>query len=532
VSERPAPLEVAGPRPGAARALRVLFIAKDPFYVRNFESLVRALDARGHAVHMSFETHEGPASARALVERLERELPHFTTDVAPKRASRRWRRTSDPLRRALDYIRQLDAHYDAAPGFRARARRQAPAPARRVADSPALGRPAVARALAGALRIAEEGVPVSRTLTRFVRAQRPDVLVASPLVQLGSRQADFLRAARRIGVPTCFCAYSWDSFVTKGLVRGDPDLVTVWNEPQRREAIELHGVEPERVVAVGASAYDHWFGWRPRTTRAEFCAEVGLPAERPYLLYVGSALITGQEGEFMAEWVRRLRGSGHPELRDAGLLVRPHPQRPPSGSELAALRAAGAAVWPRPEASVIGQEAREALFDSIFHARAVVGLNTTAFIDAAIIGRPCYALLPARFRDSQEETLHFRYLLDAGGGTLSVAESFEEHASQLAEALADGRPPFSSRRFVEAFVRPAGLERPATDVLVGVIERLAEAPARPAAARPVAHAAGWVLALGLSEAIRWGDPGERRRALRGLRRRRERALEALRARAS
>ena len=51
---------------------------------------------------------------------------------------------------------------------------------------------------------------------------------------------------------------------------------------------------------TGAQAYDHWFAIRPSTTREEFCARVGLPPDRPYLLYLcSSPFIAPREVEFV-----------------------------------------------------------------------------------------------------------------------------------------------------------------------------------------------------------------------------------------
>jgi len=499
--------------------MRVLFVAKDAFYLRNFESLVRALCARGHLVHAAFENEPAPSLRQGLVEVLEEELPTFSTGFLPKRGSRRWRRTSDELRRSLDYLPYLHPRYDAAPALRERAGRLAPEVVRRVTAAGVVRSPRSLGKLDRLLSRVERSVPTSRTLARFVSDRDAEVVVVSPLLQLGSRQADVLRAARELGVPTCFCAYSWDNLTTKGRIRGDPDLVTVWNEVQRREAIELHGVDPDRVLAAGATAYDHWFGWRPRTSREGFCATAGLRADRPYVLYVGSALLSGEETAFVRQWVAALRESGRTPLEGAGILVRPHPERPLDAERLDLADWADASLWPPPGARALGLEAREALFDSIFHAAAVVGLNTSAFIDAAIIGRPSFAILPREFRDSQEGTLHFRYLREAGGGLLTVAGSLAEHADQLAGALADpDGHPVPRERFVEAFVRPAGIDAPATEALVDAIEAQAAAGPRRAPRRPAERPAGLLLALVLSEVLRWrADRVPRRAARRGRR---------------
>src|SRR5207237_5294939 len=71
-------------------------------------------------------------------------------------------------------------------------------------------------------------------------------------------------------------------------------------------------------------------------------------------------------------------------------------------------------------------------------------------------------------------------LLYENGGFLHTAETTEEHLAQLRSVLEQGDDHAGqTRRFVESFVRPHGLDRPATPILVDAIEALAQtAPAR------------------------------------------------------
>ncbi|MCX6553015.1 MAG: hypothetical protein NTY02_18775, partial [Acidobacteria bacterium] len=69
---------------------------------------------------------------------------------------------------------------------------------------------------------------------------------------------------------------------------------------------------------------------------------------------------------------------------------------------------------------------------------------------------------------------HFHYLLVENGGCISLAASMPEHLSQLAHALdAPAGNALQTRAFVERFVRPHGLERPATPILADAIVGLA-----------------------------------------------------------
>ena len=96
-------------------------------------------------------------------------------------------------------------------------------------------------------------------------------------------------------------------------------------------------------------------------------------------------------------------------------------------------------------------------------------------IEAAIVGKSVLTVLAPEF--AQENTLHFDYLLEENGGFLHVASSLGEHVEQLVSVLEeDAAGAVRRRRFVEAFVRPNGLDRPATPILADEIEKLAGLP--------------------------------------------------------
>ena len=73
---------------------------------------------------------------------------------------------------------------------------------------------------------------------------------------------------------------------------------------------ELHGIPGDHVTVTGAQAYDHWFIARPTLSRAEFCAKVGVPADRPLFLYLcSSPFITPYEVGFVRRWIDAIRTS-------------------------------------------------------------------------------------------------------------------------------------------------------------------------------------------------------------------------------
>jgi hypothetical protein len=256
--------------------------------------------------------------------------------------------------------------------------------------------------------------------------------------------------------------------------------VLVWNETQKREATALHGIPSSRVVVTGAQCFDHWFGRPPALSRDEFCRKVGLDPARPYVLYVCSALFEGSPNEalFVRRWIDAVRGSSDPLLRDAGILVRPHPKRGFEWDAVDLAGVSGVALWPPRGAAPLDGPTKDDYFDSMHHAAAVVGLNTSALIESGIVGRAVHTLLLPEFFENQEGTLHFHYLLQ--GRLLRAARDLPTHVEQLAVSLAQADPAVHHNRdFVEAFVRPRGLDVAATPLFAEAVEAAARARVRP-----------------------------------------------------
>jgi hypothetical protein len=197
------------------------------------------------------------------------------------------------------------------------------------------------------------------------------------------------------------------------------------------------------------------------------------------LLYVCSALLEGSAPEtgFVMQWVSHLRNSRHSALRECGILIRPHFKR---WEEWQAVSFAGldnVTCWPPAGAVPVDPASKTDYFDSMFHATAVMGLNTSAMIEAAIVGRPVHTVLLPEFHDNQEGTVHFHYLLGGPQPLLRSARSIDQHAEDLAATLADAGPRADqSAAFVRTFVRPGPADQPATARFVGFLEALAAAP--------------------------------------------------------
>jgi hypothetical protein len=465
--------------------MNVLFLGRRYAYFRNFDSVIRSLSARGHAVHLAVERDEtsgGSTGGRPLVEELAT-LPGVTFGEAPVRADDEWGWVASRLRLGLDYLRYQHRLFDDAPKLRARARERTPGAFAALGDGIRRAARPLRVPAAALIRRAERAVPDDGAIRAFLEERRPDLVLLTPLIDLGSSQIDYLRAARAMGIPTALCVWSWDHLSSKALIREWPDRVFVWNDTQKREATRLHRVPARRIVVTGAQCFDQWFGRAPSRDRATFCRPLGLPGDRPFLLYVCSALFQGSppEAPFVLDWIARVRASALPALASAPILVRPHPGRAGEWDGVDVARFGHVAVW---GGNPMDTATRNDYFDSLYHSAAVAGLNTSAFIEAGIVGRPVHTILLPEFHDNQMGTVHFRYLLEAGGGLLNVASSWDEHLRQLGASLRGVGA--AATPFVQAFVRPRGIDVAATPVFVQEVEAMRGLRPEPAAADPLA----------------------------------------------
>jgi hypothetical protein len=470
--------------------MKILFLMDSPEYLRFYDSAISELAARGHAVAIAVNNQRDKKPVG--IEGLRTHSDCVTVLGVVPQSTGVWSHIAYKLRGTMDFLRFLHPSYVGAPALRARIKRKVLPRAYHWLDAiPHL----TARTVHGierALMAADRAIPVEKSIVDFLRAQAPDVLLISPLVNAASDQVDWVKAANLCGIRSGVCIASWDNLTNKGLLRIEPDLVIVWNEAQRREAHEYHYIALDRVAATGAQLFDKWFEKKVTRDRDAFCRAAGLPEGEPFVLFTGSSSFISEssaEVAFVRRWIGLLRSSPHPELRAINVLVRPHPYNFHRWADNPVADLPRVAVYPPQPYNPVDASSRDDFFDSLYHCAVVVGINTSAMIEAAIIGRPVCSMLAPEFAGTQEGTIHFHHLLPEQGGFLRIASTIDQHVEQLRGCL---RNPAMTRaeteRFVASFVRPHGTERAATPIFADVVERLSSMPHRAATPPPFAPA--------------------------------------------
>lgn len=476
--------------------MKVLFVLQYPGYLRYFDSVLEALAQRGHEVSVAFDQpHKQPEGLSAL-ESIDGNVS--VLGPVPRRLDM-WNAVARGVRGTIDYARYLHPRFEHASYLRDRMRTVLPPPTRMLGRWTTTTAARTTRLVQG-LQACERAVPSSRTLETYLRRIAPDVLVVSPLVTDQCPQVDLIKAARRIGVRSALCVASWDHLTTKGLMRIQPDLVALWNHDQRREALDFHGAVDERIVVTGAQCFDRWFNRTPSRSRADFCRRVGLSSGRPFVVFTGSTAsisAPAPEVRFVRRWIEAVR-SGPGSLTDLGILIRPHPYNSAHWEAVDLSDYPNVAVYPRTGANPVDNDDRADYYDTLHYSAGIVGINTSAMIEAGIQDRPVFTVVDSSFDDTQTGTLHFRYLLPENGGHLQHATSLDEHTRQLSATIDEGRAP-SARPFTTAFVRPHGLDEAATPRLVAALEQLAQTAPQADSPLPVRlwslRAGLWMLAV-------------------------------------
>jgi hypothetical protein len=472
--------------------MKVLVAMQHANFFRNLEPVVRELHARGHeAIALHSDHPSGPkASATARrkkpkmafmgrgIELADAELPSLTTGYRPEPSERlqRWLRAG---RRFVNRGLYLQKQHPAPERVVDALDKQLPPLAKKLVRSlpvrTVLGRPSTLRAW----RRLEGRSRPSRSVTALLRELEPDVVLVSPSVwPKRPVETDYIHAARRLGIPTIGYVNSWDNLTSKGTVHVLPDIFIVWNEAMATEAEQIHHIPRELIRVTGAPHLDHIFELEPSMPRAEIVRELGCPDDGPYIVYLcSSRTLIADETHIvtaLADALARQLGDAAPTI-----VVRPHPVNPDPWD---GYDHPGAVVYPRRGDQADTRDSWQDYFNQLSAARAFVGLNTTAFLEAAAADRPCLTIVSDEFFAQQGRTGHFRHLLDAD--FLEVSADVEGLAARVGRVLEGADDKAEGRgRFVESFLRPMGLERSASSVVADTIEDLAARTSR-SVARP------------------------------------------------
>jgi CDP-glycerol glycerophosphotransferase (TagB/SpsB family) len=288
-----------------------------------------------------------------------------------------------------------------------------------------------------------------------------------------------LTAARRLRIPTIGYIASWDHQVGKGIISPHLARYLVQNEIMRDDLWRYHRIEPSRVTVTGWPQTDIYYRRRPVEEYEQLVRSLGLPVERPVVLYAGNSPNNAPYEENLVERVVAWwRETGADER--FSLLFRPHPYDDDVKRRYAAARAQpGAAVQPHTYADY------GALVTLLQHVDCVVAGGGTILLEALANDRPSVCITfaegaPPGFdaADRANQTgEHYRQLIESDA--FYRASDFDELVRALERALASPEELEAERRRVSREVLGEIDGRAAQRVVAAIRETVAaNVPAR------------------------------------------------------
>ncbi len=326
----------------------------------------------------------------------------------------------------------------------------------------------------------DEAGPTSKKLEKFLLNHRPDFLLITPLIFTQYGQFELLKAAKKLSIPVGYLVFSWDNLSTKGVLQINPDAIFLWNEIQRDEVLSKYNFPQEKIYVCGAPRFDYFFEKKPSLSRDQYFQKFDLNPEKKVVTYLCSSnLISNAESDFVIRWLNSIRSSSAPLLKNCNVVIRPHPKFRAQWENFEVPASEGKTTI----SSSKGLNNDPLLFDTLYFTDVVVGLNTSAQLEAAVLNKPVLTLNVPEFSEGQEGTIHFHYLLKEKGGFVRRASSLETHLEDLKSVLGGDIDSEVIKNFVKKFIRPQGLDKSAADATVDSIEFFASKVVRSGARR-------------------------------------------------
>ncbi len=166
----------------------------------------------------------------------------------------------------------------------------------------------------------EDHIFYDGTYAHLFDTYRPMVVFSTSIVS--KHDIECMKEAKRRGIKTVSMCKGWDN-ITKILLRTLPDLMIVQNEGLKNDMERVQNFPRNHIAVTGFPQFD----WYKRTEiiipRAEFFAQLGLPADRR-LLFFGSEGAWAPDDDRIAETLAQWVNGSETLVRPCSLLVRPH----------------------------------------------------------------------------------------------------------------------------------------------------------------------------------------------------------------
>jgi hypothetical protein len=283
----------------------------------------------------------------------------------------------------------------------------------------------------------------------------PDlVLVTSAGYEIGTLY--MLRNAKAHGVRTLNAIQGWDNLSDRGPMREKADKLIVWNEINKREAVELRGYAPSDVFIGGVPHFDIYNCPSKFSSWGAYCRRTGLDPGRKLVLLGGTTpdVTDGFDDvvQILAEGIDQNRF-----VSPCQLLIRPHPivfsgwtKGQGMKEHLDRYRKMGRHVFcdepdirSRVLMADLAREDSGHLAETLYYSSVVVNFFSTLMVDAAALDRPilCVDFDGFKKRDYYHSVVRIKSLRSISNvlntGAVKIAAHPEELIALINRYLVD-----------------------------------------------------------------------------------------------
>jgi hypothetical protein len=450
--------------------MKILFVGRSIAHFSYYETIIRSLVEKGHRVHLLYDKKWSRKWSDSVIKKFVREHNAVSWTWALRRKGYT-RNLIFAIRELLSYISYLHRHGQSDyylkrwQGYLPKSFRPG-----EFLDQTIVHYFLKLNIVNWLLKMFEYMVPADVKIKKSLKKIAPDVVIVTPVNMRYSEDIEYLKAAKSLKIPTVLPVLSWDNLTTKGLIHIQPDRVFVWNDVQKIEAMSIHNIPEHRIEITGSPFFDKWFSNNNcHRTRDEFCRQVGLIPKYPFFLYLGSsANIVKDETYLIKKIFDSLKQHPDANLRNAGIIVRPHPA---NYKQYAYLDYDSLIVLPKKGALPEDDASKLDFLESLKYCSLTIGVNTSGMLDAIINKKPCIAIRRDELSKTQVMTSHFKALMKTN--VLSVAETMEDMQLIMLQAIT-GKLDNNEKmdEFISMFVRPVDINTTAGDIAARKIEQL------------------------------------------------------------
>ena len=272
---------------------------------------------------------------------------------------------------------------------------------------------------------------------------KPDLVFAPSMFSY--EDGRLIRYARKLGIKTVTTVKSWDVLTTKAFTRVLADRILVFNEYNKKEAVEIGDYKPEQVVITGMPQFDIYAKKEIFLSREDFFKQIGADLNKKLILY-------SSPGNWKSAYDHEVLLGLHEAIGDGKVkgavqaLVRFHPKYSSTSEYLSGLpyfitERPGTYLTDKMHKSLEG--ATDNVFqwtfndkdiihlaNSIYHSDVTINTESTMTLDAAALDKPIIIIGYDGFQklDYWQSILrkykrnHYQYVMKTGGVRLAKSE--------------------------------------------------------------------------------------------------------------